>query len=119
MSKIVATREVALSDYANWLADIKARVAAARQRTALAANAELIQLYWQIGRDILQRQSAQGWGSKVIERLARDLRAAFPDMKGFSRANLLYMRAFADAWDKPELSNKPLDNCLGATTCCC
>jgi predicted nuclease of restriction endonuclease-like (RecB) superfamily len=80
------------------LADIKTRVVAARQRAALAANAELVQLYWQIGRDILQRQSAQGWGSKVIERLARDLREAFPEMKGFSRANLLYMRAFAEIW---------------------
>jgi predicted nuclease of restriction endonuclease-like (RecB) superfamily len=86
------------ADYADWLADIKTRVTSARQRAALAANAELIGLYWQIGRDILQRQSAQGWGSKVIERLARDLREAFPEMKGFSRANLLYMRAFAEAW---------------------
>jgi predicted nuclease of restriction endonuclease-like (RecB) superfamily len=86
------------ADYADWLADIKARVASARQRAALAANAELIRLYWQIGRDILERQARQGWGSKVIERLARDLRAAFPEMKGFSRANLLYMRAFAEAW---------------------
>ncbi len=84
--------------YADWLADIKARVVAARQRAALAANAELIQLYWQIGRDILERQAQQGWGSKVIERLARDLREAFPEMKGFSRANLLYMRAFAEVW---------------------
>ncbi|MCP5425338.1 MAG: DUF1016 domain-containing protein [Gammaproteobacteria bacterium] len=90
-------------DYAEWLAAIKARVATARQRAALAANAELIQLYWQIGHDILQRQSAQGWGSKVIERLARDLREAFPEMKGFSRANLLYMRAFAEAWSEAEI----------------
>jgi predicted nuclease of restriction endonuclease-like (RecB) superfamily len=86
------------ADYTAWLADIKTRVVAARQRAVLAANAELVQLYWQIGRDILQRQSAQGWGSKVIERLARDLREAFPEMKGFSRANLLYMRAFAEIW---------------------
>lgn len=86
------------ADYANWLAGIKTRVAAARQRAALAANAELIGLYWQIGRDILQRQSAQGWGSKVIERLAHDLREAFPEMKGFSARNLMYMRDFAEAW---------------------
>jgi len=86
------------ADYADWLADIKTRVATARQRAVLAANAELIRLYWRIGRDILERQAAQGWGSKVIERLARDLRAAFPEMKGFSRANLLYMRAFAEVW---------------------
>jgi len=86
------------ADYAVWLAEIKTRVTAARQRAALAAHAELIRLYWQIGREILLRQAEQGWGGKVIERLARDLREAFPDMKGFSRANLLYMRAFAEAW---------------------
>lgn len=55
-------------------------------------------LYWQIGRDILVRQGREGWGAKVIERLAQDLRNAFPDMKGFARANLMYMRAFAEAW---------------------
>ena len=59
---------------------------------------ELIALYWQIGKDILTRQAEQGWGAKVIERLSRDLRAAFPGIKGFSRANLIYMRAFAQAW---------------------
>ncbi len=55
-------------------------------------------LYWQIGQDILARQNREGWGSKVIERLAQDLRNAFPDMQGFSRANLMYMRSFALAW---------------------
>ena len=60
-------------------------------------------LYWQIGRDILARQAEQGWGAKVIERLAHDLRTAFPDMKGFSRANLMYMRAFAEAWPDAEI----------------
>ena len=89
--------------YANWLSDIKARVAAARQRAALAANAELITLYWQIGRDILERQAVQGWGSKVIERLARDLREAFPEMKGFSSRNLMYMRDFAQGWPDAQI----------------
>jgi len=60
-------------------------------------------LYWQIGRDILARQAQAGWGAKVIERLAQDLRAAFPEMKGFSRANLMYMRAFAQAWPDAEI----------------
>lgn len=69
----------------------------------MAVNAELVSLYWHIGRDILQRQAAQGWGSKVIDRLGRDLREAFPEMKGFSRANLLYMRAFAEAWTDFEI----------------
>lgn len=84
--------------YADWLAELKTRVHAAQQRAALAVNRELVLLYWQIGRDILARQAQQGWGAKVIERLATDLRAAFPDMKGFSPRNLKYMRAFAEAW---------------------
>ena len=88
--------------YAERLAELKARIHSAQQRAVLAVNRELVQLYWQIGRDILARQAEQGWGAKVIERLAHDLRNAFPDMKGFSRANLLYMRAFAEAWpDEP------------------
>jgi predicted nuclease of restriction endonuclease-like (RecB) superfamily len=70
------------------------RIHTAQQRATLAVNRELVLLYWQIGRDILARQAAQGWGAKVIERLAQDLRTAFPDMKGFSPRNLKYMRAF-------------------------
>jgi predicted nuclease of restriction endonuclease-like (RecB) superfamily len=84
--------------YADWLADLKGRIHSAQQRATLAVNRELTLLYWGIGRDILQRQAAQGWGAKVIERLAHDLRVAFPEMKGFSRANLMYMRALAAAW---------------------
>lgn len=91
-------RAVLPTDYAAWLVELKQRVQAAQQHAALAVNQELVRLYWQIGRDILQRQQAQGWGAKVIDRLAVDLTAAFPDMKGFSRSNLLYMRAFHEAW---------------------
>ena len=89
--------------YADWLAELKSRIHAAQQRAALAVNRELVLLYWQIGRDILARQAEQGWGAKVIERLAHDLRTSFPDMKGFSRANLMYMRAFAEAWPDAEI----------------
>jgi len=84
--------------YADWLAELKGRIHSAQQRATLAVNRELVLLYWQIGRDILARQAEQGWGAKVIERLAHDLRAAFPDMKGFSPRNLKYMRSFAEAW---------------------
>lgn len=91
------------ADYGQWLADIKNRVLAARQRAALAVNAELVSLYWHIGRDILQRQAAQGWGSKVIDRLGWDLREAFPEMKGLSTRNLMYMRTFAGAWPDFEI----------------
>jgi predicted nuclease of restriction endonuclease-like (RecB) superfamily len=88
--------------YAGWLAELKERIHTARQRAALAVNRELVLLYWQIGRDILARQAAQGWGARVIERLAHDLREAFPEMKGFSPRNLKYMRAFAEAWPDGE-----------------
>lgn len=88
--------------YADWLADLKSRIHTAQQRATLAVNHELVLLYWQIGRDILARQAEQGWGAKVIERLAHDLRAAFPEMKGFSPRNLKYMRAFAEAWPDAE-----------------
>lgn len=90
------------SDYADWLADLKGRIHSARQRATLAVNRELVGLYWQIGQDILTRQAEQGWGAKVIERLAHDLRTAFPEMKGFSPRNLKYMRAFAEAWPDAE-----------------
>ncbi len=109
MAKRPAQRDQAVSllpvpeGYARWLEELKSRIHTAQQRAALAVNRELVLLYWQIGRDILQRQAAQGWGSKVIERLAHDLRVTFPGMKGFSRANLMYMRAFAEAWPDAEI----------------
>jgi len=88
--------------YHEWLLELKSRIHSAQQRATLAVNRELVLLYWQIGRDILARQAEQGWGAKVIERLAHDLRTAFPEMKGFSPRNLKYMRAFAEAWPDTE-----------------
>lgn len=88
--------ELIPNGYTDWLEALKGRISSARSRAALAVNAELIQLYHQIGLDILERQTHQGWGTKVIERVARDLKEAFPDMKGFSGSNLKYMRYFAE-----------------------
>lgn len=85
-------------DYTHWLVGLKQHIQSAQQRATLSVNRELVLLYRQIGRDVLDRQQAQGWGAKVIEQLAKDLTAAFPDMKGFSRRNLLYMRSFAEEW---------------------
>jgi len=85
-------------EYGALLSDIKHRIANARLQVALSANSAMVMLYWEIGRIILQRQAAEGWGSKVIDRLSADLRDAFPDMKGLSPRNLKYMRAFAEAW---------------------
>ena len=84
--------------YLVFLDELKQRIQSAQIKAALAVNRELILLYWQIGQDILKKQEAQGWGSKVITRLAKDLKHEFPNMKGFSRTNLMYMRAFASAY---------------------
>ena len=84
--------------YSKLLGDLKQRIQAAQLRASLAVNQELVFLYWQIGRDILARQERESWGAKIIDRLAGDLKAAFPEMKGFSPRNLKYMRAFAEAW---------------------
>lgn len=98
--KLRTNPELALppEGYREWLKDIKERIRAAQQKVVLASNSELIVLYWQIGREILERQKQRGWGAKVVDRLADDLRREFPSMKGFSRANLLYMRSFAESW---------------------
>ena len=92
----VAAAAAIPAGYAEWLSGIKRRVVAARQRAALAVNAELVQLYWHIGHELVQRQRVAQWGDRVLERLARDLRDAFPEMKGFSSRNLKYMRNFAE-----------------------
>jgi predicted nuclease of restriction endonuclease-like (RecB) superfamily len=94
------TQEQALQPegYAEFLRDLKQRIRNAQVRAALVVNRELVLLYWQIGRDILTRQQEHGWGAKVIDRLAVDLRHAFPEAHGFSPRNLKYMRAFAEAW---------------------
>lgn len=86
------------ANYAAFLNGLKQRIRSAQVKAALAVNQELILLYWQIGRDILTRQQSEGWGAKVIERLAKDLKREFPDMRGFSPRNLKYMRAFAEAY---------------------
>ena len=99
MAKTPARRgETLPADYSEFLAEVKSRIASARTKAVLAANTSLIQMYWEIGNDILSREEREGWGAKVIDRLADDLRREFEGMTGLSRSNLKYMRAFAAAW---------------------
>ena len=84
--------------YQNLLTRLKSQIRTAQVRAAVAVNQELILLYWGIGKEILTRQKEDGWGTRVIERLAKDLRSEFPDMQGLSPRNLGYMKAFAEAW---------------------
>jgi predicted nuclease of restriction endonuclease-like (RecB) superfamily len=94
MADLISTSK----SYQDLLARLKNQIQTAQVRAAMAVNQELVLLYWQIGKEILTRQEVEGWGSKVIERLAKDLHVEFPAMRGLSPRNLKYMRAFAEAW---------------------
>jgi len=89
--------------YAVVLGKIKERIRTERLRVVMAANAAMVLLYWDIGKEILERQEREGWGARVIDRLSADLREAFADMKGLSPRNLLFMRAFADAYPDSQI----------------
>ena len=91
------------------LQSLKQRIRKAQLRATLSVNRELIFLYWQIGSEILERQRSEGWGTKVVERLAKDLKIEFSDVRGFSRSNLLYMRSFAEAYPDEEI----VQRCVG------
>ena len=81
-------------DYAHLLAEVKERVRTAQYAALKAVNTELVQLYWDIGRMIAERQEKAGWGRSVVENLSADLRREFPGVSGFSVQNLWYMRQF-------------------------
>jgi predicted nuclease of restriction endonuclease-like (RecB) superfamily len=97
MTSVVPAPEM----YGEFLHALKERIREAQVRAAVSVNRELVLLYWEIGRDIADRQERDGWGARVIDRLATDLRAAFPGQQGFSLRNLRYMKRFAEVW--PEL----------------
>ncbi|MCA9433042.1 MAG: DUF1016 family protein, partial [Candidatus Omnitrophica bacterium] len=94
--------------YEAFLHEMKDRINHARIRASVSVNRELVLLYWRIGRDILARQEEEGWGAKIIGRLAQDLQRAFPDMKGFSERNLKYMRGFAEAYPEEAIVQEVL-----------
>ena len=87
-------------EYASTLAELKKRIQECQVRAITAANKELINLYWMVGKIIVERQANSGWGTNVIEKLAKDLQNEFPGIEGFSRANIFYMRAFYLAYEK-------------------
>lgn len=94
----MSSESIITNEYADFIASIKADIAGARVKAALAVNRELVLLYWRIGNRILAKQKELGWGAKVVEQISVDLRLEFPELKGFSRTNLLYMRLFAEAY---------------------
>ncbi|MBL8860338.1 MAG: DUF1016 family protein [Planctomycetes bacterium] len=97
--------------YEAFLREVKERMSEAQVRAARAVGSELVRLYWRLGKEILKRQESQGWGSQVIERLALDLRAAFPGTQGLSSRNLRSMRDLAREFPDSPIWQQLLPNC--------
>ncbi|OQX24552.1 MAG: hypothetical protein BWK80_20305 [Desulfobacteraceae bacterium IS3] len=98
MSNIILNNE-----YKQWLTDLKSRIRSSQIKAALSVNSELISLYWDLGRMIVEKQEQSRWGSKMIEQLAKDLKAEFPDMSSFSKRNLFFARQFYLFYSNPEI----------------
>lgn len=94
-STVEQSQSIVPREYKTLLGEIKERILSSQVKAAIAVNRELVALYWEIGAAVYQKQQSEGWGAKTIERLAQDLKSAFPNMKGFSHRNLKYMVHFA------------------------
>jgi predicted nuclease of restriction endonuclease-like (RecB) superfamily len=97
------------ADDGNWLQRLKDQIRTARLKASVAVNRELIQLYWRIGAEIVLQRATRSWGSKVLDQLAKDLRAEFPDMRGLSLTNLKYMALFGQAWPEEAIGQQAVD----------
>jgi predicted nuclease of restriction endonuclease-like (RecB) superfamily len=100
-------------NYSKFITSLKAKIRSSQIKAAVSVNRELIKLYWEIGMDIVERQEADGWGTKVLEKVAKDLQNEFPGVEGFSRTNLFRMKAFYLAYAKVpqavgQLQNLPI-----------
>ena len=109
-SKLPSSRE-----YAEFVTELKSRIQSARISAARAVNRDLILLYWDIGRGIVERQEKLGWGQSVVEMLSRDVEKAFPGLTGFSAANLWRMRQFYSVCTTPKFLAQAARELVAAT----
>lgn len=101
--------KISIKEYAQTLAAIKKRIQEAQIKASLAANKELLKLYWSIGEIIYQKQQYEGWGASTVEKLANDIQKIFPGISGFSRANIFRMQAFFIAYEKVAQPARQID----------
>lgn len=101
-----------LKEYKELFKEIKEKILTSQVKAALAANQELIKLYWEIGSKIYVKQNEEGWGAKTIVNLAKDLKSFFPDMKGFSQSNIKYMVQFAKEYPEFPISQQVVGQIL-------
>jgi predicted nuclease of restriction endonuclease-like (RecB) superfamily len=98
MAKKKKTLDLIPTTYAATINALKERIRTAQIKASLSVNEKLLELYWDIGKTIVEKQREEGWGTRIIERMAKDLRASFPKMSGLSSRNLLYMKQFYEAY---------------------
>lgn len=96
--------------YRPFLEEIKKRIRTTQLKTALSVNRDLIMLYWSIGKDLVERQKKEGWGSKILEKFAHDIQSEFPGIEGFARSNIFYMKSFYLAYEKVQQPAGQFDN---------
>ena len=99
-STIVKKNEVSTTNYKKFITSLKTKIRSAQIKGAIAVNKELIQLYWEMGKEIFEKQKEEGWGSNVLEKVAKDLQNEFSGVEGFSRSNVFYIRSFYVAYEK-------------------
>lgn len=87
-----------ISIYRKWLKTLKESIQLSQANITLKVNADMLILYWYIGKQLDEKIEKEGWGARVVDELSEDLQNSFPDMKGFSRRNLMYMKQFATLW---------------------
>jgi len=92
--------EISSANYKKFIASLKEKISSSQIKATVSVNRELIKLYWEIGKEIVEKQVREGWGSKVLEKVAKDLQNEFPGIAGFSRTNLFRMKAFYSAYAK-------------------
>jgi predicted nuclease of restriction endonuclease-like (RecB) superfamily len=88
MSKEATVKIINMSDFSAWVSALKAKIHAVRNKLAFAINVQILELYWEIGKEIAEKQEKSGWGSGFIDRIAAELKHEFPEVKGFSRRNV-------------------------------
>ena len=96
----IKKEETSPAEYSKFIKSLKAKIRSAQIKAAVVVNSELIKLYWEIGKEIVKKQEQEGWGSKALEKVAKDLQNEFPGIEGFSRSNIFRMKAFFIAYKK-------------------
>lgn len=103
MSELIRNNE-----YRQWIVSIKERIQSSQIKAAIAVNRELLELYWYLGEQILEKQQLAKWGDGFLEQMSNDLLAEFPEMKGFSHRNLKSIRRWLCFWTRASAIGKQL-----------